>query len=108
MSGCASLLDPGCPIPKAHQRLEDAHRSWHQAAANYASPEAFRQGLNDTVKALRGGTWALQQETRAGQEFQAWHDSWHSRIRGDDVLSWLVQAHRHSLTEDDLQPASTA
>ncbi len=88
--------------------MEDAHRLWHQAAANYGDPEAFRQGLNDALQALRGGTWALQQETRAGQEFQPWHDGWHSRIRGDDVLHWMVQAHRQTVTEDDLEPASTA
>lgn len=81
---------------------------WHAAAANYGDPSAFRQGLNSILRALRGGTWALQQETRSGQEFQSWHDSWHSRIRGDEVLHWLVQTHRHSVTEDDLQPASTA
>lgn len=108
MSACASLLDPDCPIAKAHQRLEDAHRSWHQAASNYAHPEAFRDGLNETVKALRGGTWALQQETRLGHDFQKWHDSWHDRIRKDDVLTWLVQSHRHSVSESDLEPASTA
>jgi hypothetical protein len=106
--GCASLLDPDCPIPRAHQRLEDAHRLWHQAAANYADPNAFREALNHTLHALRGGTWALQQETRARQEFQPWHDSWHGRIRGDEVLQWLVQTHRHSVAEDDLEPASTA
>ncbi|HEY8692170.1 MAG TPA: hypothetical protein VIR57_05450 [Chloroflexota bacterium] len=108
MAGCASLLDPECPVPRAHQRLEDAHRGWHNAATNYANPNAFRQGLNSILQALRGGAWALQRETRSGQEFQAWHDSWHSRIRGDEVLHWLVQTHRHSVTEDDLQPASTA
>lgn len=106
--GCASLLDPGCPVPRAHQRLEDAHRLWHQAVSYYADPNAFRDGLNETLQALRGGTWALQQETRAGHEFKEWHDAWHGRIRGDDVLQWLVQTHRHSVTEDDLQPASTA
>ena len=106
--GCASLLDPNCPIPKAHQRLEDAHRLWHHAAANYANPEAFRNGLNDTLQALRGGTWALQRESRAGQDFRAWHDGWHSRIKNDDVLHWLVQAHRHSVTPDELQIASSA
>jgi len=106
--GCASLVDAHCPVPRAHQRLEDAHRLWHRAAANYGDPGAFRQGLNETLQALRGGTWALQQETRAGAEFQAWHDSWHSRIRGDEVLHWLVQTHRHTVSEDDLQPASTA
>jgi hypothetical protein len=81
---------------------------WHNAAANYADPGAFRQGLNSILQALRGGAFALQKETRAGQDFQAWHDTWHSRIRGDEVLHWLVQTHRHSVTEDDLQPASTA
>jgi len=81
---------------------------WHNAAANYGDPAAFRERLNSILQALRGGTWALQQETRSGQEFQAWHDSWHSRIRGDEVLHWLVQTHRHSVSEDDLQPASTA
>src|SRR5579872_1038998 len=106
--GCASLLEPDCPIPRAHQRLEDAHRMWHQTAANYADPRGFRQGLNNILQSLRGGTWALQQETRSGQEVQDWHDSWHSRVRGDEVLHWLVQTHRHNLTEEDLQPASTA
>ncbi|HLG69472.1 MAG TPA: hypothetical protein VK009_03505 [Chloroflexota bacterium] len=106
--GCASLLEPGCPVPRAHQRLEDAHRLWHQAVACYADPAAFRDGLNDALQALRGGTWALQQETRSGLEFQAWHDLWHRRIRGDEVLHWLVQTHRHSVTEQDLEPASTA
>src|SRR5690349_16339422 len=105
---CASLLDPDCPIPRAHKRLEDAHRLWHHAAANYADPKAFRHGLNGALQALRGGTWALQQESRAGQDFQPWHDSWHSRVRGDEVLHWLVQTHRHSVTEGDLEPASTA
>ena len=108
MAGCASLLDPECPVRRAHQRLEDAHRLWHSAAANYADPGAFRQGLNGILQSLRGGAWALQQETRAGQEFDAWHNTWHTRIRGDEVLHWLVQTHRHSVTEDDLQPASTA
>lgn len=81
---------------------------WHSAAANYADPQAFRQGLNGILQALRGGAWALQQETRAGQDFESWHQSWHSRIRGDEVLHWLVQTHRHSVSEDDLEPASTA
>lgn len=81
---------------------------WHSAASNYADPRAFHQGLNGVLQALRGGAWALQQETRTGQDFQDWHDSWHNRIRGDEVLHWLVQTHRHSVTEDDLLPASTA
>jgi hypothetical protein len=101
--GCASLLEPDCPIPRAHRRLEDAHRLWHQAAASYADPQAFRVGLNETLQALRGGTWALQRETRTGQDFQTWHDVWHRRIREDEV-----QSHRHSVTEEDLQPASSA
>src|SRR5579859_3436005 len=106
--GCASLLDPNCPVPRAHRRLEDAHRMWHQAVSSYADPNAFREGLNDTLQALRGGTWALQQETRSGHEFKDWHTIWHDRIRNDDVLHWLVQTHRHSVTDDDLQPCSTA
>lgn len=106
--GCASLLEPGCPIPRAHQRLEDAHRLWHRAVASYADPDAFRDGLNDTLRALRSGTWALQQETRFGHDFKDWHESWHTRIRGDDVLHWLVQTHRNSVLDEDLLPASTA
>jgi len=81
---------------------------WHQAAASYNDPEAFREGLNDTLRALRGGTFALQQETRGGNDFRSWHDAWHHRILGDDVLRWLVQQHRHSVTDGDLQPASKA
>jgi hypothetical protein len=109
MSGaCASLVEPRCPIPKAHQRLEDAHRLWHQTAASYNDPPAFRDGLNETLQALRGGTWALQQETRGGRDFQTWHDAWHERILGDAALRWLVQTHRSSVTEEDLEPASKA
>src|SRR5947209_4203718 len=106
--GCASLVEPRCPSPKAHQRLEDAHRLWHQAAASYNDPAGFRDGLNETLQALRGGTWALQQETRGGREFQSWHDGWHQRITGDQVLHWLVQTHRHRVTDEDLEAASKA
>ncbi|MBV8083310.1 MAG: hypothetical protein JO247_00700 [Chloroflexi bacterium] len=106
--GCASLVEPRCPSPKAHQRLEDAHRLWHQTAASYNDPLAFHEGLNETLQALRGGTFALQQETRAGHDFRSWHDAWHRRILGDDVLRWLVQVHRHSVSEEDLEPASKA
>ncbi len=105
---CASLLEPDCPIPRAHQRLEDAHRLWHQTADSYADPAAFREGLNSTLQALRGGTFALQQQTRGGRDFATWRDAWHNRIRADAVLSWLVQHHRHRVEDDDLASASKA
>ena len=40
-----------CPIPRAHQRLYDAHRLWHQAADQYDDPD----GLSQVVR-NRGGT----------------------------------------------------
>jgi len=105
---CEPGIEPQCPAPKAHRRLEDAHRLWHRAADRYANPESFRERLNDALEALRGGVLALQQHSRAGRDFQAWHDEWHQRIRADEVLTWLLQARRHNVTEDDLEPASSA
>jgi hypothetical protein len=105
---CQPGIEPGCPAPKVHGRLEEAHRLWHQAADRYANPDGFRERLNDALKALRGGVWALQQHSRGGRDFESWHGEWHQRIRGDEVLAWLLQAHRHTVTEDDLGPASSA
>ncbi|MBV8087072.1 MAG: hypothetical protein JO247_19870 [Chloroflexi bacterium] len=105
---CQPGIEPGCPAPKAHQRIEEAHRLWHQAADHYANPDSFRERLNGALKAMRGGAWALQQHSRGRRGFQEWHDEWHQRIRGDEVLTWLLQARRHSLAEDDLAPASSA
>jgi hypothetical protein len=73
----------GCPIPKTHRRLRQAHLLWHQTLEAYHDAERFRANLNSTIEALRNVTFILQSEKAAFASFDAWYGRWVELLKGD-------------------------
>lgn len=48
-----SASDPGCPLPLAHDRFDEAHWFLHQMLESYHHPAPFRYNLNAFLSALK-------------------------------------------------------
>lgn len=97
----------GCPTPRAHKRLEDVHKLWHQTEQNYFSPDDFRINLNNTVQTFRSVTFVLQKNKRLIPDFDNWYEGWREEMRADRVMRWLVDARNKIVKEGDLETLST-
>ncbi|MCX5824091.1 MAG: SEC-C domain-containing protein [Deltaproteobacteria bacterium] len=102
--GCENIEN--CPTPSAHSRLNDAHRLWHQAEANYNDPDSFRVNLNACIQTLRNVTFVLQKEKSRIPNFDGWYAGWQSTLREDNILRWLVDARNVIVKEGDLETLS--
>lgn len=98
--------DDSCPAPAAHTRLNDAHRSWHQAMLEYGDPDGFRINLNSCIQTLRSVTFVLQKQKSNIPNFDEWYPIWQSRLKGDAILNWLVEARDRIVHEGDLETNS--
>lgn len=101
---CKNLDD--CPTPSAHARMNEAHRLWHQTAADYDNPDSFRANLNACIQALRNVTFVLQKEKSLIPNFNDWYGAWQDKLRKDNILSWLVEARNVIVKEGDLETQS--
>ena len=97
-----------CPIPAAHNRLEEAHRLWHKAAQEYEDPISFRTNLNACIQALRNVTFVLQKQKSNIPNFESWYSEWQRRMKADAILNWIVQARNKIVKEGDLETKSIA
>lgn len=91
-----------CPLAAVHQRMEDAHRLWHQALESYFDPEAFRVALQGCIQTLRTVTWLLQNNKRDIPQFDVWYPCWQEKMRTDQVMRWLVTARNKIEKQGDL------
>lgn len=97
-----------CPIPNTHNRLAQAHRLWHQAAASYDDADGFQTNLNALIEALRNVTFVLQNEKAKIPEFDDWYELWRERLKADQVTSWLHNARTTVVHKSDLEVMSKA
>ncbi len=97
-----------CPIPAAHNRLEEAHRLWHQAAQQYEDPVGFRTNLNACIQALRSVTFVIQKQKTNIPNFDSWYSEWQRKLKADPILNWIVQARNIIVKEGDLETKSIA
>jgi len=102
--GCKNIDE--CPTPSAHARINEAHRMWHQTAANYDDPIAFRANLNACIQALRNVTFVLQKEKSRIPDFDNWYFIWQDILKKDNILKWLVDARNIIVKEGDLETQS--
>lgn len=107
-NGSSESNEDGCPIPNTHNRLEQAHRLWHQALEQYDDPDGFRANLNATIEALRNVTFMLQSEKHAVPGFDAWYEPWQTRMKSDPIMKWLCGARTTVVHKSDLEIASKA
>ena len=103
-SGC---MKP-CPLPNTHNRLQQAHRLWHQMLDNYNDPAGFRANLNSTIEALRNVTFMLQKEKHAIPGFVTWYEEWQEKMKTNAVMAWLCEARTTVVHKSDLKTLSTA
>jgi hypothetical protein len=103
-SGCVKL----CPLPNTHNRLQQAHRLWHQMLDNYNDPAGFRANLNSTIEALRNVTFMLQKEKHAIPGFDTWYEEWQEKMKTDAIMAWLCEARTTVVHKSDLKTLSTA
>lgn len=101
-------VQPSCPIPNSHRRLEQAHRLWHQAMAAYGEPELFLANLNSTIEALRNVTFVLQAEKQQLAGFEEWYARWRAMLKEDPVSQWLNGARVTVVHKADLELTSVA
>jgi hypothetical protein len=97
-----------CPLHTTHRRLLDAHQLWHQAAATYSDPDAFRANLNATIQALRNVTFAVQSEKHVFGAFDDWYAPWQVRLGANSALKWIKDARNQVVKQGDLETESTA
>lgn len=97
-----------CPLPNTHNRLAQAHRLWHQAAAAYDDAEGFQANLNSLIEALRNVTFVLQNEKANIPHFDEWYQSWRDKFKADPVLLWLHNARTTVVHKSDLEVMSKA
>lgn len=97
-----------CPIPAAHNRLEEAHRLWHQAANQYEDQVGFRTNLNACIQALRSVTFVIQKQKSNIPNFESWYTEWQKKLKADPILYWIVQARNIIVKEGDLETKSIA
>ena len=102
--GCRNIDE--CPTPSAHARMNEAHRMWHQAEANYDDPDGFRANLNACIQALRNVTFVIQKEKTRIPDFEKWYPIWQDKLKKDHILKWLVEARNVIVKEGDLQTQS--
>jgi len=104
----SSVRTKECPLPNTHNRLQQAHRLWHQALDNYNDPEGFRANLNSTIEALRNVTFMLQKEKHGIQDFDTWYEEWQGKMKSDAVMTWLCEARTTVVHKSDLETLSIA
>jgi hypothetical protein len=97
-----------CPLPNTHDRLQQAHRLWHQVLDNYNDPAGFRANLNSTIEALRNVTFMLQKEKHPIPGFDTWYEAWQEKMKTDAVMAWLCEARTTIVHKSDLKTLSTA
>lgn len=105
MSEAAESHD-GCPLVSVHNRMEAAHRSWHQALEGYFDPDTFLFGIQNCIPALRSVTFLLQKQKAFIPDFDNWYECWRKRMRADPVMRWLVEARNKIEKQGDLETHS--
>lgn len=75
-----------CPIPNAHDKIEETHYFLHQAAENYHWPDPFRWNLNAFLQALRSATLYLQSEGQHVPGFDDWYVDKQTTMKNNELL----------------------
>jgi hypothetical protein len=96
-----------CPIPQAHDRLEECHHWWHEMAKMYHEPSAFRWRLGAFLGAARSVTFMLQAEKSQFEDF-SWYEAWQATAKGDPILRWLNENRRLHTHQRSIAPTSWA
>lgn len=95
-----------CPLAAVDQRLQDAHRLWHQSEENYFDPDGFRLAAQNTIQTLRTVTFILQNQKRIIPTYERWYSEWQERMRADALLRWMVNARNKIEKQGDLEANS--
>ncbi len=96
------------PLDTAYNRLDEAHRSWHNALSGYHKINDFRAGINSAIQALRNLTFAIQKQKDNLPNFDNWYAGWQSKMKNDPILKELHDARNIIVKEEDLILYSTA
>lgn len=97
-----------CLLASVHNRLNEAHKFWHDMLAEYQNPENFRIDLNAAIQALRNVTFVLQNHKSRIPEFDKWYESYRDQMKKDEILNWLHQARNIIVKQKDLELHSIA
>ncbi|MBD3343747.1 MAG: hypothetical protein GF401_01640 [Chitinivibrionales bacterium] len=89
-------------LQTAGKRLEDSHFLWHQCASSYWNLDVFHIQLNSCIQSLRSVTFMLQKQKSGFPSFDVWYERWRTAMKGDEILSWLVESCNHIEKEGDL------
>lgn len=99
---------PKCPLLGVHNRLNEAHKFWHDMLSGYQNPENFRISLNAAIQALRNVTFLLQSNKSTIPDFDEWYEKYRDAMKSDDILKWLHQARNIIVKQEDLELHSIA
>jgi hypothetical protein len=90
------------------RRLDQAHKLWHQALANYPDVDDFCLEVNALLQALRSTTWVLQKTLAHVNGFEQWYAAQQALMAADPVMRWAVEARTHIEKQGDLEMKTTA
>lgn len=96
------------PLDIAYNRLDEAHRAWHNALTGYHQIDDFRAGINTAIQALRNLTFALQKQKDSLSNFDNWYAGWREKMKNDPILKELHEARNVIVKQEDLKLHSVA
>lgn len=96
------IIEDKCSFFEVEQRLLDCLNLWIETKSNYFDPNLFRRSLNNCIQALRNVTWILQSNKSKFSNFDDWYKSWQERMRGDEIMRWLVKSRNYIVKNGDL------
>jgi hypothetical protein len=97
----------GCPIPSAHDKLEEAHYFIHEMLGKYHYPDQLRYSLSGFLQAARSTTLILQAELGSRPGFDKWYGQYRQGLGSNSDLRLLNQLRVRVVHQNSLVPAST-
>jgi len=67
-------VEPECPCPSSHDKLQEAHYFIHEMVDKYHQPDEFRFSLSAFLQASRSVTLFLQVEAAASPAVRQWYE----------------------------------
>jgi hypothetical protein len=96
------------PTSTAYNRLDEAHRAWHNALNGYHAVEDFRAAVNSAIQSYRNLTFVLQSQKSNLPGFESWYSKWQELMKNDEVLRALHTARTTVVHVEDLKFRSKA
>lgn len=98
--------ESGCPIPSAHDKLNEAHYFLHEMIDNYHECDKFRYSLSAFLQAARNVTFHLQSDAKHRDGFDDWYKPLQDGMRADTDLALLNSERVRVVHQSALVPAS--